>query len=64
MGWPKTLCDVKELADYLRVLFSIGFLAEGKRPFTGFEMKPPKTSSSELVIANCKRSLADAWRLI
>ena len=37
------------------------FLGEGKRPFVGFEMKPHAGTTSEMVIANAKRTLRDAW---
>ncbi len=50
-----------ELRDYLRVLFDIGFLGEGKRPFVGFEIKPQADFTSEMVIANAKRTLREAW---
>ncbi len=54
----------KELAAYLRALFDIGYLGEGKRPFVGFEMKPSAGVSSEMVIANCKRTFKQAWALV
>ncbi|MES2202305.1 MAG: TIM barrel protein [candidate division FCPU426 bacterium] len=51
----------KELTAYLKVLFDIGFLGAGKRPFVGFEMKPSPGVSSAMVIANCKRTFKEAW---
>lgn len=53
--------DVPELTEYLSCLFEVGFLAEGKRPFVGFEMKPHAGVTSEMVIANAKRTFKEAW---
>ena len=55
---------VPELASYLKVLFDVGFLGKGKRPFVGFEMKPSPGVTSEMVIANCKRSFKAAWAML
>lgn len=53
--------DVEELADFLKVLFDIGYLGEGEPKIVSFEVKPLPGESSELVIANAKRTLNEAW---
>jgi len=53
--------DVEELKNYIKTLFEIGFLRKGERRFVGFEIKPHTGVTSEMVIANAKRTLAEAW---
>lgn len=60
-GFPGGENDVDELVEYLRVLKSIGFLSEEKRPFVSFEVKPFGDEDPDIVIANAKRTLNLAW---
>lgn len=63
-GWPGGCNDVDELVEFLRALFKIGYLAEGKaeRPWIGFEVKPQTAEeTSEQVIAGTKRVWQEAW---
>ncbi|QJW46537.1 sugar phosphate isomerase/epimerase [bacterium BFN5] len=60
-GFPNGENDVEELAAYLRVLLSIGFLNKQNRPIVSFEVKPFEDEDSDLVIANAKRVLNLAW---
>ncbi len=53
--------DVKEVVDYLRVLLKIGFLNEVTRPIVSFEIKPFGDEDPDIVIANAKRTLNEAW---
>ena len=53
--------DVPEVVEFLRELFHIGYLGEGKRPIVAFEVKPLPGESSEMVIAGSKRTLVEAW---
>ncbi len=53
--------DVEELIEYLRVLLEIGYLNSDNPPFLSFEVKPLPGESSEIVIANAKRTLKEAW---
>jgi len=53
--------DVKELTEYLKVLLNIGFLNPQNPPIVSFEVKPLADKSSEVVIANAKRVLREAW---
>ncbi len=55
---------VPELAAYLKAFMDIGFLNGCDQPFMSFEVKPLKDESSEVVIANAKRALKQAWALI
>lgn len=63
-GFPGSENDVKELADYLRMLIQIGYLNEKDRPIVSFEVKPFGSEDSEIVIANAKRTLNLAWELV
>jgi sugar phosphate isomerase/epimerase len=66
-GWPGAANDVDELARFLRALFKVGYLKEGKedRPWVGFEVKPQSAAeTSEQVIAGTKRVWQDAWSRI
>ncbi len=56
--------DVPELADYLKTLFDVGFLRPGQRQFLGFEIKPHTGVTSEMVLANAKRTFKEAWALL
>jgi len=63
-GWPGGCNDVDELVDFLRALFKVGYLAEGKEehPWVGFEVKPQGDGeTSEQIIAGTKRVWAEAW---
>jgi sugar phosphate isomerase/epimerase len=63
-GWPGGCNDVPELVEFLRALFKIGYLDEGKaeRPWVGFEVKPQhEGETSEQIIVNTKRVWEDAW---
>ena len=53
--------DVKELTEFLKVLLDIGFLNPENPPMVSFEVKPLADESSEVVIANAKRVLREAW---
>lgn len=56
--------DVAELAEYLRVLLDIGYLNPENPPFLSFEVKPLPGESPEVIIANTKRTLKEAWARI
>lgn len=63
-GWPGGSNDVDELVVFLKALFKIGYLVEGKaeRPWVGFEVKPQtEAETSEQIIAGTKRVWAEAW---
>lgn len=60
-GFPGSENDVDELVEYLRVLMEIGFLNEKNPPVVSFEVKPFGDEDPDIVIANAKRVLNEAW---
>jgi sugar phosphate isomerase/epimerase len=65
-GFPGSDVDVPELADFLSQLFKVGYLGRDKKqlPVVAFEVKPFGNESAEVVIANAKRTLLEAWALV
>ncbi|AOH53704.1 xylose isomerase [Peribacillus muralis] len=63
-GYPGSEIDVAELAEYLRSLLEIGYIGEGIKNIVAFEVKPVGTEASDIVIAQSKRTLIDAWSLV
>lgn len=54
--------DVAEVREFLRVLLEIGYIGEGKQNVVAFEVKPMSAEEPpEVVIANAKRTLMEAW---
>lgn len=53
--------DVDELRLFLKALMDIGYIGEGKQNVVAFEVKPLSGESSEVVVANAKRTLMEAW---
>jgi sugar phosphate isomerase/epimerase len=53
--------DVEQLTDFLRVLLDIGFLNEQDPPIVSFEVKPFGDEDPDIVVANAKRTLNEAW---
>ena len=60
-GFPNGENDVDQVVDYLRVLLNIGFLNDKKPPIVSFEIKPFGDEDPDIVIANAKRTLNEAW---
>lgn len=60
-GYPNSENDTQELADYLRILLQLGFLNKLERPMVSFEVKPQPGEDPDLVLANAKRTLKQAW---
>ncbi|GIX06531.1 MAG: xylose isomerase [Candidatus Poribacteria bacterium] len=57
--------DVPEVVEFLQALLDIGYLAPSDDPsILSFEVKPLPGQSAELVIANAKRTLLQAWAQI
>jgi len=53
---------VEELTEFLNALFNVGYLDGDKQPVVSFEVKPfGDAETSEMVIANAKRTLREAW---
>lgn len=53
--------DVAELTLFLKALLGIGYIGAGKQNVVAFEVKPLSGGSSEITIANAKRTLMEAW---
>ncbi|NLX69282.1 MAG: TIM barrel protein [Clostridiales bacterium] len=60
-GFPNSENDVDELVEYLRVLMDIGFLNTENPPVVSFEVKPWGDEDPDIVVANAKRVLNEAW---
>jgi sugar phosphate isomerase/epimerase len=60
-GFPNGENDVDQVVDYLKVLFDIGYLNGKTRPIVSFEIKPFGDEDSDVVVANAKRTLNEAW---
>lgn len=60
-GYPGSENDVNELVEYLKVLMEIGYIGEGMSNVVAFEVKPVGNESSDIVIAQSKRTLIKAW---
>lgn len=60
-GFPGSENDVIELVDFLKELYNIGYLNPNNPKVVSFEVKPWKNEDIELVIANAKRTLNEAW---
>lgn len=60
-GYPGSEIGVPELSEYLRGLKEVGYLNRQKRSVVSFEVKPAAGERAELVIANAKRTLREAW---
>ena len=63
-GFPNGENDVPEVAAYLKVLLDIGYLNTKKPPMLSFEVKPFGDEDPEVVIANAKRTLNQAWAIV
>ena len=62
--FDRSVVDEAMLADFLRKLFQIGYLAEGKKPVVSFEIKPWGDEDSAMLIAGAKRFLRNAWEKV
>ena len=60
-GFPGGENGAEQLTHYLRALLDIGYLNSENPPILSFEVKPWGDEDSELVIANAKRTLDEAW---
>lgn len=60
-GYPGSENDVDELVEYLRVLMEIGYIGEGSSNVVAFEVKPVGDEPSDIVVAQSKRTLIQAW---
>lgn len=63
-GIPGGEIDTKEVVDFFHVLMQNGFFDQGERPIVSAEVRPVLAGeTSELILANAKRVMRDAWAL-
>jgi sugar phosphate isomerase/epimerase len=60
-AFPNGENDVEQLVEFLGVLLKAGYLNTQNSPILSFEVKPWGNEDPELVIANAKRTLNEAW---
>lgn len=66
-GLPGSPNDAPQLVEFFRTLFAIGYFEKDlptAKPVVTFEVKPLPGEAPELVIANCKRVMREAWALL
>ena len=63
-GYPGSENDTQYLTDFLQKMKDVGYLKEGGENMLSFEVKPQDDEDSDLVVANAKRTLLDAWKRI
>lgn len=63
-GYPGTEIGIQELADFLQVFVDIEFFDPEERIAVSFEVKPVQGQDPDLIIANSKRALEQAWLLV
>lgn len=66
-GIPQGENGVEQLGKFLEALFYAGYFKKNvptRKPVISFEVKPMAGESSELVIANAKRTLLEAWAAV
>lgn len=60
-GFANSEIGVCQVMEFLRILLDIGYLNTKNPPIVSFEVKPWGDEDPELVIANAKRVLNEAW---
>ncbi len=60
-GFANSEIAICEVVEFLRTLMEIGYLNTKNPPIVSFEVKPWGDEEPELVIANAKRVLNEAW---
>ena len=50
-----------QVIEFLKTLFDIGYLGEGKQPIVSFEVKPMAGEDAEEVLADSKAKFKEAW---
>lgn len=60
-GFPESANDVEQLTDFFRVLRQEGFLREESPLVLSLEVKPWKDEDPDIILANTKRVIRQAW---
>jgi len=53
--------DVEEVRLFLKAMMEIGYIGAGKQNVVAFEVKPLAGQNPDVVVANAKRTLMEAW---
>ena len=62
--FPNSINGPREVAHFLKVLVDIGYFEKFDRPVVSFEIKPYGSEDRDVVLANCKRVLNEAWAML
>lgn len=60
-GFPDSAVGMNDIRDFLRVLLDVGILNKKNPPVVSFEIKPREYEDPDIVLANAKRYLNEAW---
>lgn len=63
-GAPGTENDAKDLTEFLEVLFEVGYFQKQlptRRPVVTFEVRPLPGERQDILMANCRRVMEEAW---
>ena len=60
-GFPHSANNVNDLVNFLKVIKSEGMMDESDPMVLSFEVKPWKDEDADIVLANAKRALNEAW---
>lgn len=63
-GAPLTENDADDLAEFLSTLFEIGYFKKDvptRRPVVTFEVRPLPGEKQDILLANCRRVMEEAW---
>lgn len=63
-GFPGSANNVDELTEFLRALFQIGYLKEGRagaKPWIGIEVKPQTGETTAQLLAHTRQAWTEAW---
>ncbi|HHT81192.1 MAG TPA: sugar phosphate isomerase/epimerase [Spirochaetales bacterium] len=63
-GFPGSENDTEYLTAFLQKIKDIGYLKDGGENILSFEVKPQGDEDSDLVVANAKRTLLNAWKRV
>lgn len=63
-GSRHSAVNADQLAYFLRELYQIGYIGEGRRGLLSLHVNPMDYESPQAVIANGKRTLLEAWRTL
>jgi sugar phosphate isomerase/epimerase len=60
-GFPHSAVGIEDICKFFRLLLDIGILNKENPPIVSFEIKPREYEDPDIVLANAKRYLNEAW---